>query len=65
MTTSETETLLTPGEIAAHLRLSVGTVRRYLRDGRIRGFTVFREWRVYASELAAFERRQARVRALR
>lgn len=47
---SESESWLTPEEIAAELRLSVETIRRHLRAGHIHGTQVGRQWRIRRSE---------------
>jgi excisionase family DNA binding protein len=53
------ERLFTVGEIAAHLRVNEFTVRRWLREGRLRGFRLGGPsgWRIRASDLDSFIRR--------
>lgn len=45
------ETLLTPEEVAAALRVEVPTVRAWFRTGVLRAVKVGREWRMAQSEL--------------
>lgn len=45
------ETLLTPEEVAAALRVEVPTVRAWFRTGVLRAVKVGREWRMTQSEL--------------
>jgi excisionase family DNA binding protein len=56
---TETDRLLTVDEIAKRLTLSTETVRRMLRDGRLRGIRLGERragWRVNEQDLAAFIR---------
>ncbi len=48
------ETLYTPEEIAKTLKVSAYTVRRWLKDGEIKGIKVHNFWRVPESSLAEF-----------
>jgi excisionase family DNA binding protein len=52
------EQLFTVGEIAAHLRVNEFTVRRWLREGRLRGFRLGGPsgWRIRASDFERFIR---------
>ena len=45
------ETLLTPEEVAAALRVEVETVRGWFRMGILRAVKIGREWRMAQSEL--------------
>lgn len=49
--------LLTPDDVAARLRVSSRTVRRWVQDGRLRGFRSGHVVRVYADSLADILRR--------
>jgi len=53
-----TDRYLTAEEIAARLRVRPDTVRRWLRDGDLRGINLARRagWRVTEADLAAFLR---------
>jgi len=46
--------LLTPNQVARHLRVSDDTVYGWLRRGRLRGVKLGRRWRVAKSDLDAF-----------
>ncbi|MGI6102303.1 MAG: helix-turn-helix domain-containing protein [Bacillota bacterium] len=48
------EELLTVQEVAEYLRVSDLTVRRMLKDGRLQGVNIGREWRIPKGELEAF-----------
>ncbi|MBX6754529.1 MAG: helix-turn-helix domain-containing protein [Thermorudis peleae] len=50
------ERMLTVREVADQLRVSPETVRRWLRDGKLRGLWISDRggWRIPASELARF-----------
>jgi excisionase family DNA binding protein len=50
--------LLTINEVAIRLGLAPKTVRRWIRDGKIKAVRLGREWRVDADELALFIRRR-------
>jgi excisionase family DNA binding protein len=57
MTEPDTDRLLTVEEAAERLRFSTETIRRMLRDGRLRGIRMGSTragWRVTESDLAAF-----------
>ena len=62
----DTERLLTVTEAAERLRLNPETIRRWLRDGRLRGVWLGSDkagWRISERDLDAFLRRsQRRVR---
>lgn len=44
----------TPEEVAERLRLHVKTVRQFLRDGRLRGARVGKQYRIARADLQAF-----------
>ena len=48
------ERLLTPAEVATRLNVSLVTVGRWLREGKLKGLKVGRQWRVRESDLEAF-----------
>lgn len=45
---------LTPRQVADRLKVNEDVVRRWLRDGRLRGSFIGRVWRVGDGDLAAF-----------
>jgi excisionase family DNA binding protein len=57
------ERYLSPDDVARRLNVKPLTVRRWLKDGKLRGIKVGRLWRVRESDLEAFlkggEREQA------
>jgi excisionase family DNA binding protein len=57
MTDTDTDRLLTVEEAAERLRFSTETIRRMLRDGRLRGIRMGERragWRIAERDLAAF-----------
>jgi len=54
MAEKETERLLTPDEIASRLNVSLVTVGRWLREGKLKGVKAGHQWRVRESDLEAF-----------
>lgn len=46
--------ILTPEECAGLLKMSVLTVRSYLRSGQLKGIKMGRVWRIRRSDLEAF-----------
>lgn len=48
------ERLLTPAEIVTRLSVSLVTVGRWLREGKLKGVKAGRQWRVRESDLEAF-----------
>jgi excisionase family DNA binding protein len=59
MTETEPDRYMTVPEVAERLRLNPETIRRMLRDGRMRGFRLGADsagWRVSERDLAAFIR---------
>jgi len=47
----------TVAEVADRLQVSVGTVQNLLKDDRMKGFRIRRQWRVLESELEIFMNR--------
>ncbi len=54
--------LLTPAQIAEALQLTESTITRWLRNGRLRGFKVGKDWRVSPADLEAFLEKKANIR---
>lgn len=53
--------LLTTGEVADQLKLSVFTVRRWIKQDELPAYRVGRAWRISAEELSAWlDKRQKR-----
>ncbi len=48
------EKLLTPEEVAEHLAVSPKSIRKWLREGKLRGVRVGRLWRIRERDLEAF-----------
>ncbi len=48
------EELLTPEEVAAVMKVKVGTIKDWLRDGRLKGVKAGRLWRVRQEDMEAF-----------
>ena len=48
------EEMFTIEEVAKHLKLSIRTVRDYVREKKIKGVKVGKEWRVPDSDLQAY-----------
>lgn len=46
--------LLTPGDVAERLKISVYTVKNYLRKGTIKGIKVGDLWRIREEDLEEF-----------
>jgi len=44
----------TPEEVAEILKVNADTIRRYLREEKIKGFKIGNSWRVRAEELENF-----------
>ena len=57
--------LLTPVQIAEALQLTESTITRWLRNGRLRGFKVGKDWRVSTADLNAFLEEKANVPPMR
>lgn|GEM_PF-503408 len=51
---AEMERLYTPDQVAEYLQIAPKTIRDYLRDGKIKGIKVGKEWRVKESALQAY-----------
>lgn len=49
--TSETESFLTPQELSDLLRVSVYTVRRWIKEGSLPAYKVGRGWRIHEGEV--------------
>lgn len=45
---------LSVSEVAASLRISTTTIRRYIRDGRMEAYRVGGQWRVAKESIEAF-----------
>jgi excisionase family DNA binding protein len=56
--TEETPPAYTPEEVAERLNVSVATVHEFLRDGRLKGFKLTRQWRIERADVEEFIRRQ-------
>ena len=46
--------IYTPEEIAEILKVEPDTIRRYLRDGKLKGFKVGNHWRIKEEDLQEF-----------
>lgn len=46
--------VLTPPEVAAEMRVSVDTVLRLLRNGRLHGYKFGKQWRIPRGELDTY-----------
>jgi excisionase family DNA binding protein len=46
--------LLTPTDVANRLQVNERTVCQWLREGRLRGFKIGKEWRISPDDLQAF-----------
>ena len=58
--TSEAQSFLTPQEVSELLRVSVYTVRRWIKEGTLPAYKVGRGWRIHESEMNAWlEHRQS------
>ena len=44
--------MLTPGEVAERLKVSVFSVRRWINQGKLPAYRVGRAWRISADDLA-------------
>ena len=47
------ERIFTPQEVAEYLRIPLSTVRKYLREGRLRGVKIGKHWRVRERDVEA------------
>jgi len=52
--TSEAQTFLTPQEVSDLLRVSVYTVRRWIKEGSLPAYKVGRGWRISEMEMASW-----------
>lgn len=48
------DSLLTPAEISERLKVTERTITGWLRQGRLRGFKIGKEWRVSERDFEAF-----------
>ncbi|MCL7455404.1 MAG: helix-turn-helix domain-containing protein [Anaerolineae bacterium] len=55
---TEPQPFLTPQEVSTLLRVSVYTVRRWIKDGELPAYKVGRGWRISHSELNRWLNRQ-------
>ncbi len=51
-TQRKTIEMLTPGEVAERLKISVYSVRRWIKKGELPAYRVGRAWRISADDLA-------------
>jgi excisionase family DNA binding protein len=51
MSTTEPQSFLTPQEVSSLLRVSVYTVRRWIKEGSLPAYKVGRGWRIRESDL--------------
>ena len=65
MRRQELEELLLPAEVAHILRVTVRTVERYCKEGKIRAVKVGRLWRIPRSSLEEFLKTEAADNAKR
>lgn len=57
---SEPQSFLTPQEVSSLLRVSVYTVRRWIKEGSLPAYKVGRGWRISKAEMAHWlERHQS------
>lgn len=59
--TAAMEELLTAEQVAADLRVGVGTVRRWCKDGTLPGVKIGKEYRFRRSDLNRWYERQRRI----
>lgn len=59
---TERERLLTTEEVAAELRVTQHTLRRWIREGTLVGTRVGREWRIKPADLDDFIRKNRPTR---
>lgn len=60
---AEQQPFLTPQEVSDLLRVSVYTVRRWIKDGELPAYKVGRGWRISESDLDAWLGKQRLVAA--
>ena len=51
MGTAEPQSFLTPQEVSSLLRVSVYTVRRWIKEGNLPAYKVGRGWRISVAEM--------------
>jgi excisionase family DNA binding protein len=59
--TEKTPPSYTPEEVAARLNVSVATIHEFLRDGRLRGYKLTRQWRIERKDVDEFIAKQTVV----
>lgn len=52
MSTAEPQSFLTPQEVSSLLRVSVYTVRRWIKEGSLPAYKIGRGWRISETEMA-------------
>jgi excisionase family DNA binding protein len=57
------EVLLTPADVSRRLLISDSTVRRWLQQGRLKGFKAGGQWRIRYGDLSAFMHRRGNASA--
>ncbi len=57
-TSSEPQSFLTPQEVSRLLRVSVYTVRRWIKEGDLPAYKVGRGWRISEADLSFWLRQQ-------
>jgi excisionase family DNA binding protein len=63
-TQRKTIEMLTPGEVAERLKISVYSVRRWIKQGELPAYRVGRAWRISTDDLAQWlSKRQKHERA--
>lgn len=62
-TTSEPQSFLTPQEVSRLLRVSVYTVRRWIKEGDLPAYKVGRGWRISEVDLSFWLRQQRPIPA--
>ncbi len=55
------EKLMTPPQVARRLQVNERTVTQWLRNGKLRGFKIGKEWRVSSRDLEALLEQSANV----
>lgn len=53
-----TDVFLTPNDVAQRFLVSEKSVQRWLRQGRLKGFKIGRQWRIRYMDVVAFVREQ-------
>lgn len=55
------DSLLTPAEISERLKVTERTITGWLRQGRLRGFKIGKEWRVSERDFVSFLESKANI----